>query len=80
MKKHFGQTVASQDLLAVSMDVTSRHATVLHTQVVIVTTQDAMEPEKHFAVTGVVMALIVDATVNFGSDFMEEIGTQFFLF
>ena len=33
MKNHFGQTVASQDLLAVSMDVTSRHATVLHTQV-----------------------------------------------
>ena len=47
---------------------------------VTVGTQDAVTPEKHIAVTGVVMALIVDATVNFGSDFMEEIGTQFFLF
>merc|ERR1711887_201614 len=49
------------------------------TEVVQVTTQDATEPEKHFAVTGVLMALIVDATVNLGNNFMEKIGTRFLL-
>ena len=39
-------------------------------------TQDA-PAEDPIAVTGVVTALIVDATVNIGDDFTEKIWTQF---
>merc|ERR1712002_1030164 len=47
------------------------------TEVVKVPTQDATM-ENPFAVTGVEMALIVDATVNLRDYFMENIEIQFF--